>query len=239
MKLFIKLGQFFFKFRDFLFGPVFLGSALLGKPRFPGGNPHLDLVMDLCGVAIAASGEVLRSLTVGYEYIKRGGLNKKVYADHLVTGGVFAHSRNPLYLGNFLILLGLALIINSWAVYWIGIPLFLLGYGSIIAVEENFLRGKFGKEYEDYCQRVNRFWPRGSGFQKSIEGMTFNWKRVISKEHGTFYVWVSGALLLRMISLYFVLGQEAVPQIRGLSWVFLPLVLSYVLVRFFKKTHRI
>ena len=45
-------------------------------------------------------------LTIGYEYIVRGGRQGKVYAEDLVQGGVFAHSRNPLYLGNLLIIVG-------------------------------------------------------------------------------------------------------------------------------------
>src|SRR5678815_5444661 len=63
--------------------------------------------MALAGLLIALSGQVLRAVTIGLEYIIRGGRNRQVYAEKLVTGGMFAHCRNPLYVGNFLVLVGL------------------------------------------------------------------------------------------------------------------------------------
>jgi len=56
-----------------------------------------------------------------------------VYAEALVRGGVFAHCRNPLYLGNVLIVIGLALVIHAFAFYLIAIPALVFVYACVIA----------------------------------------------------------------------------------------------------------
>jgi protein-S-isoprenylcysteine O-methyltransferase Ste14 len=91
---------------------------------------------------------------VGYAYIIRGGKNRQVYAEDLVTGGFFNHSRNPLYVGNLLILLGPAAHMERTAAYLVGVPFFLIGYSAIVAAEEAFLRRKFGAQYDAYAARV-------------------------------------------------------------------------------------
>jgi protein-S-isoprenylcysteine O-methyltransferase Ste14 len=90
-----------------------------------------------------------------------------------------------MYLGNALITLGLAMVVNAWQFYLIGLPFIALMYASISATEEAFLREKFGAEFDAYCARVNRILPRLSGFRQSIQGMQFNWRRVVVKDYGT------------------------------------------------------
>lgn len=141
---------------------------------------------------------LLRAAVVGYAYIIRGGKNKQVYAEELVTGGFFNHSRNPLYVGNLLILLGLLIIWHSPIAYLIGIPFFLLGYVAIVAAEETFLRGKFGARYDAYTARVPRWRVRLGGFRESMEGMEFNWRRVVLKEYGSAAYWIAGAFVLML-----------------------------------------
>ncbi|HEU6452225.1 MAG TPA: methyltransferase, partial [Gemmatimonadaceae bacterium] len=123
---------------------------------------------------------------------------KQVYAEELVTRGFFNHSRNPLYVGNLLILLGLIIIWHSPVAYLVGIPFFLLGYVAIVAAEEAFLRRKFGAEYDAYAARVPRWWVRFGGFRESMEGMAFNWRRVVVKEYGSAAYWVAGAFALML-----------------------------------------
>ena len=69
--------------------------------------------MDIAGVLIILSGLGLRAVVIGLAYIKRGGVNKMIHADTLVTNGLFAHCRNPLYAGNLLVVAGLLVIFNN------------------------------------------------------------------------------------------------------------------------------
>ena len=194
----VRYGNFLFKYRDALFPAVLLGIFVLSRPRWPAGDARLDDLLDLAGFAVALAGQVLRVAVVGYAYIIRGGKNKQVYAEELVTRGFFNHGRNPLYVGNILILLGLLLIWNSPLGYLVGGPFFLVGYVAIVAAEEAFLRRKFGAEYDAYCARVPRWGVRLRGLGKSLEGMSFNLSRVVVKEYGSAAYWVAGAFVLML-----------------------------------------
>ena len=76
--------------------------------------------------------------------------------DGLVTMGAFSISRNPLYLAFFMILSGVFLIFPTWIFF----AYFVAGLWLIdrqVCREENSLRHIFGKEYDDYCERVRRY----------------------------------------------------------------------------------
>ena len=82
---------------------------------------------------------------------------KPEQATHLVTGGVFAFSRNPIYLGDALILLALAIGFGNWLAFLL-LPLFVWFIGRFqIAPEERALERLFGAEYRAYCARVKRW----------------------------------------------------------------------------------
>src|SRR5437870_545724 len=104
----IALGNFFFRFRNGLFPLAYLLLFWKNPPVFA--NETVALAV---GLALAITGQLLRAVTIGLVYIRRGGKNRQVYANDLVTEGMFAHCRNPLYVGNFLIIAGLGFISNS------------------------------------------------------------------------------------------------------------------------------
>ena len=230
----IRFGNFIFKYRDLIFPWVLLGSILVSKPMFSAQYQFYDSGLDLLGWMSALLGQSLRALTIGYEYIKRGGMNKKIYAEGLVTGGVFAHSRNPLYLGNLLVLFGLAFIANSCVVYGIAIPFFLFSYMALISAEEEFLLKKFGGTYRDYCKVVNRFWPCWDGFRDTVRDIKFNWKRVVNKEHGSFFAWTVSAVLIHVWSQFYYQGPSAFKDCHSIGLLIF-LGLSYACVRILKK----
>lgn len=109
----MRYGNFLFRARDAVFPLVLLVLLVAFRPEYPFGSPLWDRRLDLVGLLVAAGGQALRAAVVGYAYIIRGGKNRQVYAEGLVTEGFFAHARNPLYVGNILILAGLFLIWNS------------------------------------------------------------------------------------------------------------------------------
>jgi protein-S-isoprenylcysteine O-methyltransferase Ste14 len=210
--LMVKLGRFFFRYRN-IFGPVvFLVGLAFSRPEYPFGSSALNIAFDIAGAIVALLGQSLRVLTIGYEYIVRGGRNRQVYADALVQGGVFAHCRNPLYVGNVLMLVGLALVIHAVAFYVIVIPAVVFVYACIVAAEETYLREKFGGAYDDYMLRVNRWWPRLTGFRNSVAGMRFNWRRVLVKEYNTTFILVGALVFLRLWSEHSIVGSGALPS---------------------------
>lgn len=187
----ISIGNFLFRYRNGIF-------PLVGVVLFLGGPKLLasEALAVSIGFTLALIGMALRCVTIGLQYIKRGGLNRQVYADTLVQGGMFAHCRNPLYVGNILGIIGLGFVANSLWFMCVGMPFFLFAYLAIVAAEENFLRKKFGAEFEIYCQCVSRWGLNLAGFGKTWRSMEFNWQRVIVKEYGSIFLWIAASCAL-------------------------------------------
>ena len=77
----------------------------------------------------------------------------------LVTTGVFAFLRHPIYTAMGAFLIALAIAFGHEFGLILGVPLFALGTGIRIYEEERLLRGEFGAAYDDYAARVKRFVP--------------------------------------------------------------------------------
>ncbi len=193
----VTAGNFLFHWRNALFPITFLVVAAASRPLAPFGDERADLWMDAIGLAIALAGQALRFVVIGLAYIVRGGKDRRIHADDLVVDGFFAHSRNPLYLGNMMILAGLLVVLDSPTGWLVGAPFYLFAYWAITLAEENFLRGKFGPAYDAYCGRVrNRFWPRLPGLGATMRSMEFDWRRVVRKEYGSTFSWFTTFLAL-------------------------------------------
>lgn len=198
----LRFGNFIFRWRDTIFSLIVFGGiiAVYLDPARGVGGFRFEIVSSVAGAVIFALGEFVRCITIGYAYIKRGGLKKEIYADRLVHRGLFAHTRNPMYLGNILIAIGAIVTMNYLWFYVFVLPLFLYIYLAITFSEENYLRAKFGVEYDAYCQRVNRFWPgQLRRFRQSIDGMDFTFRRLLKKEHGTITALCGMLALLNLV----------------------------------------
>ena len=228
----VRIGNLLFHYRNGLFPLAFVLLLWKGRPIFEN-----DLVAAGVGFGVAMIGQILRAVTIGLAYIIRGGRKRQVYAEELVTGGLFSHCRNPLYDGNLLILAGVGLAANSLVFVAIGMPLFCFAYRAIVAAEENFLRQKFGQQFDDYCARVNRFVPKLSGLGQTIRGMEFNWQRLVIKEYGSTFAWTAGMLMLVMKNLW-LSGNYTVnhPVIRILAGSLVLAIVAYAVARYLKKS---
>jgi len=235
-----KVGTFCFRFRSGLFPILFITVGLIVRPAYFLGNEELDCYTTGAGVLIALAGGLVRILTIGLVYIKRGGRDKKVYAETLVTDGIFGHVRNPMYLGNLLIAAGICLLYGSAWVYAGVFSLFLFIYISIVTAEERFLAGKFGETFESYCNQVPRFVPRLRGVTETFGNYRFNWRRVVKKEYGTTCGLLAGIYLLGLWKYVYLSGVS--PKVFMSSMAMAPLfvvIAAYVIARYSKKTRRL
>ena len=238
--LLVRYGNFLFHYRNKLFPIVLLGLFFTFRPALLRGDLRLDRWLDVVGILVALAGQILRIAVIGYVYIIRGGKNERIYAEDLVTGGFFSHSRNPLYLGNILVLLGLFMIHNNPWVYAIGVPFFLIGYVAIVAAEEAYLREKFGAPYDAYARDVPRWFPRLTGLRESIGAMTFNWHRVVLKEYGSTFAWTLGAIVLMTAETLIYSSYRENAAFLNTLWVCLGLLtIAYGTVRYLKLTRRL
>lgn len=227
----VRIGNFLFRYRNGLFPAAYLLLFFPSRALFE--NYWLALAL---GFSIAFAGQLVRALTIGLEYIVRGGRNRQVYADKLVQGGVFAHCRNPLYLGNYLILLGVGIAANSVLFLCVAIPFFTFAYWAIIAAEESYLRSKFGMEFDEYCLKVNRVIPKWKGFAETFRGMHFNWRRLVTKEYGSAFIWMAAVIMVVLKNLW-IAGQYDPTnlRVRVLWGLLVVLIFAYATARFLKK----
>lgn len=236
----ISIGNFFFKYRNFLFiflylclfipSPALFNSALFGENYY-----WWPIII---GLIITISGQLIRGATIGLAYIVRGGKDKKVYAEHLVTEGIFNHCRNPLYVGNVLMLVGVGILSNSLLYVAVFIPLFLFIYQTIVLAEENFLRKKFGEAFEAYCDRVSRWMINLNGIQKTFKEMNFNAKRWILKEYNTQFVWLAGITLILLIKYPQITDHDMPLRNTLITVIILILGFIYLGVRYMKKSKK-
>jgi protein-S-isoprenylcysteine O-methyltransferase Ste14 len=145
----------------------------------------------LIGLAIAGLGLSIRAWAAGH--IQK---EKK-----LAVSGPYRHTRNPLYVGNFVLGIGIAVATDSW---W-GVGLFLLYFGlfypPVIIEERDRMKRLFPAEYADYTTRVPLFFPRLKPSAGNDEGR-FRWS-VYRKNReprallGTAFVWA--LLVVKML----------------------------------------
>lgn len=205
----IGAGNFFFRYRNAVFPAAFAVAIAVMRPRVIG-SPSLDRWLALSGATLALAGEAVRLLTIGHEYIERGGKEGKVYASRLVRRGMYGVTRNPMYLGNGLIAIGMSMATGSPAAYLVVIPFFLLAYQAIVSAEEAYLRERFGREYGDYCAEVNRFFPSFRGMAGAFEGVRYHWKRAVRQDLSTMTGLALGLVLLPVWRAFFLDGWAAV-----------------------------
>jgi protein-S-isoprenylcysteine O-methyltransferase Ste14 len=239
-KFLIKSGNLFFRFRNFLFPALCIILFILTRPAYFLGSRALDRIVVALGITAALAGEAFRLLVIGFAYIKRGGKDGRVYADNLVTEGFYAHVRNPMYIGNFLILAGLGMIYGSAWVYFFMIPFFSFAYYSIVVTEENYLRGHFGQEYEQYCKKVNRFSPNFGGIRKSLRQFHYDWRKAIRKDYGTFFGVLVGCVATLLWKRYYFYGlpkSKTEALVAGLPFILI--AICYTAARYLKKSGRL
>jgi protein-S-isoprenylcysteine O-methyltransferase Ste14 len=121
----------------------------------------------LIGTALVIPGLVIRALASGQ-------LQKN---EQLATGGPYAHTRNPLYLGSLILAIGFALASRRWWIVGGIVLLFFAIYLPVIRAEEVFLRERF-PQFEDYSRQVPRLFPRLRASEKNSGAFSWDlyWK---------------------------------------------------------------
>jgi protein-S-isoprenylcysteine O-methyltransferase Ste14 len=118
----------------------------------------------LIGVVVSLCGLALRAWSAGH--IRKN--------DKLATSGPYAFTRNPLYLGSFIMGLGFTIAAGPW--WWLlgglFVALFLGIYLPVMRVEAQTLAELFGVEYEHYARQVPLFLPRLTPYRDGATGAT-------------------------------------------------------------------
>lgn len=232
-----KQGVWLFKYRGTL--PLFIlviGMLLFLKAeKYPEDifwqeTPY-EVPYEMACLIISLAGLLIRVYTVGHTPKNTSGRNVKgQVADTLNTSGIYSIVRHPLYLGNFFMWLGPALVTGH---YWFVVAFcffYWVYYERIMFAEEQFLRRKFGDVYTSWAEKVPAFIPRFKLFRKS--DLPFSWKKVLKKEK-------NGLAAIFMIFLVFDFAGEQIEGDTGYNMFIIAMgVLTgvmYLILKYLKK----
>jgi len=180
-------------------------------------------------------GFAIRVYTVGHTPANTSGRNENAQlADHLNTTGIYSLVRHPLYLGNFFMWFGLAMMTGHlW--FLIGFCIFYwIYYERIMFAEEQFLRKKFGDTYLEWAEKTPAFIPSLNLKKFRKPAYPFCLKKVLRQEKDGL---VAIAVLFALFNL---IGEYAEKELDFSLLVGATLIgIIYLVLKFLKKYTRI
>jgi len=193
---FEQQGIWLFRYRSFLpliFIAIGIGLYInteIHPETFFIKNTPYEIHYELFCLLVGLLGQLIRIFTIGHAPKNTSGRNVKgQVADTLNTTGIYSVVRHPLYLGNFFMWLGPALLTGNFWFVTAFCFLFWVYYERIMFAEEQFLRKKFGMTYLHWSERVPAFIPNFKQYRQPI--MTFSWKKVLKQEkNGLFNLFI-------------------------------------------------
>jgi protein-S-isoprenylcysteine O-methyltransferase Ste14 len=229
-------GNYLFRYRGVLPISILVAGIIVFLVCDP--HPFTDLTWkyELICLGVSLLGLAIRVLTVAFRFKGTSGRNtEKQVAEHLNTTGIYSQVRHPLYLGNFFMSLGLALLVRNYWFLAIFIGVYWIYYERIMFAEEQFLRKRFGEKYLRWASVTPAIIP---AFQNWVKPETrINWWGAVRNEI---------TCLLSLIAVFFAFEIIEKFELGKLSAIFanwqlyaVSLVLMvYVLVKVIRKLEK-
>ena len=199
-----RQGNFLFKYRGQF--PVILFVLSVPFLYFTESINESSIVYwNYSALLVSVLGFLIRFYTIGTTPKGTSGRNtKEQIADYLNSTGIYSLVRHPLYLGNYLIWIGIA--IFTYNIYFIIIVslLFWIYYERIMFAEERFLEKKFGDEYLNWSNGIAAFIPSFTNFTKTIIPLSL--KSILRREYAGLLATVIGFAFIDVVRLYFTTG---------------------------------
>lgn len=232
-----KTGARLFRWRSYL--PLSFIAVMIPAMQdysYPHGSHTYDFLWELFCLSVSFFGLFIRCYTIGYTPKGTSGRNtKSQVAETLNTTGIYSIVRNPLYLGNFFMMLGVIMFPRVWWVAVIYAFAFWLYYERIIMAEESFLKRKFGRKYENYLNHTPAFIPNFRLWQPNI--LPFSLRNVLKREYSGFFGVISAMMILELAEDYIVEGDFVVDSVWASIFVFGLIV--YLMLRTLKKKSKL
>lgn len=231
----VRQGAWLFRWRSY----VLLGFAPLLYVVISGPEPiesHFgeaaDFAYEAACTAIAFAGLAIRAFTIGFVPAGTSGRNtRRQIAETLNTTGPYSLTRNPLYFGNAVIYLGIALFTQN--IYFVVMmTLFLIIYlERIIATEEDFLTKRFPESYPAWARDVPAFFPRLHGWKQPE--LDFSFRNVLRREYSGFFAIIATLFVIDSAREY--LAEQATMIDQAWLTIFIAGAAIYILLRTLKK----
>ncbi len=230
-------GNFLFKYRSYI--PIILLVVGLCIYAYDRANNlvQYNVGIEIAALSVGLLGLLIRVITVGFTPKNTSGRNTaRQVADTLNTKGIYSTVRHPLYVGNFFMYLGIALLTTNLYFVLLFILAFWVYYERIMFAEEQFLRRKFKENYTQWANKVNAFIPNISKWKSA--DLSFSWKKVFKKEK-------NGLFALFLVFLLFrILGNYATTQRLFIQWDWLTYAtiftgILYFILKFLKNRTKV
>jgi protein-S-isoprenylcysteine O-methyltransferase Ste14 len=230
-------GSWLFRWRSYV--PIILLAILLPPSliglHWPFGSYEYHRVWEYFCVAISLAGIGIRCATVGFVPAGTSGRGTtKQNARVLNTTGMYSLVRHPLYLGNYLVGLGVTLVWFDWWAPVIYSLCFWLYYERIMIAEEQFLAARFGEEFRQWAHETPVFFPSPS---KPIRwrraSLPFSFRSTLRREYSTLVLIVALHTGMEGIENYWINGNLNFASLWGTTLIIT--VVTYVSLEIIKK----
>ncbi len=184
--------NYLFTYRSYTPIPFLLVMLVFARPT------GLSLI---AGLVLAVIGESIRFWGVSYAGSETRTTGT-VGGTQLVTSGPYSHVRNPLYVGNILMYVGIGIMSNALMPYLplVALAYFVFQYSGIVSLEEEYLSRTFS-DWEEYKSKVRKFLPRIKAF-KGENKLEPNFSRALRSERSSLVALCSASLVLCLIYVY-------------------------------------
>jgi len=181
---------------------ILTGVMLIVYPKFYPQDQLFDNLIDCLGIIAILKGTLLRMCARGH---------KKSFSQNsssLVTTGPYQFSRNPMYLGSFLIGIGFVLLLWPWWLTPVFAIVFYVRFNKQMVAEEKLLTEHFGEQYTKYCQNVSRIFPSIKCWGRVKLRDAVNPKELFStKETRGLWTWPLVGFVLELVQEWLVFGS--------------------------------
>lgn len=230
-----KQGTFLFRWRSYLplsLLPLFIAALQNSELLERIFGDSVDAVWKIFCLTLSFSGLALRFWIAGHVASGTSGRStKRQIADTLNITGMYSVVRHPIYLANFIMMVGLFLFVEVWWLVLMGIALFWLFYERIMFAEEKFLSEKFGASFSKWAQGTPAFFPNFKNWKSPAR--PFSWKTALRREYSTFFAVVVSFTALDIAADLLAEGKVEIE----LPWVlfFAAGLMTYLVLRMIKK----
>ncbi len=233
---FERSGNILFKYRGQI--PVFLfvlALPFMYVTAYDWYTEPLVKTLTLVSILLSLTGFFVRAYAIGTTPTGTSGRNtSEQIAESLNITGIYSLVRHPLYLGNYLMWIGIVLFTYNFYFLLIVSLAYWLYYERIMFAEERFLERKFGDVYLNWSQKVPAFFPKFRNFIPSA--ITFSLKSVLRREYSGLLATVLGFAFVDHLRYFLINGNFEPFRVSSLALIIIAIMA--ILLRTLKhKTH--
>ncbi|MGD0711274.1 MAG: isoprenylcysteine carboxylmethyltransferase family protein [Bacteroidales bacterium] len=163
----------------------------------------LAIALSITAIVISLIGFLIRAYSIATTPKGTSGRNtNEQVAESLNTSGIYSMLRHPLYLGNYLMWIGIVIFTFNIYFFFIVSLIFWLYYERIMFAEERFLEKKFGNDYLEWSKTVPAFIPSFKHFKKNE--IPFSFKSVLRREYSGVLATAFGFAFIDLLRIYFI-----------------------------------